>query len=147
MANYAKSLPRDVGGGQMQDFPAPVISQARYIAENGVASSVISLNPKSTQLEVGAFAGQGAVVRWVPVTETAAASGAKASVVASGLGANFDHFIPAGTVRKFVIPKETGGVGPQGLAGAQVGSVYGLYQRLARINAGTTASSIIVAEY
>lgn len=145
--NWGKNLPRDAGGGQMQDFPAPVLSQARFIDENGVASSVISLNPNSTNVEVGAFGGQGAVLRWVPATETAAAAGAKASVVASGLGANFDHFIPAGTIRRFVIPKETGGIGPGGLAGAQAGSVHGLYQRMARINAGATASSVIVAEY
>ena len=142
MANYAKNIPRDTGGAGMTDFPAPVISQTRYHNENAVASSVISLNPNTTQIEVGVFGGQGAVIRWVPITETAAAAGAKASVIASGLGANFDHFIPAGTYRQFVVPKET-----QGSYAGQVGSVNGLYQRVARINGGGTASSVLLSEF
>lgn len=147
MALYINRLPTDKANNVLQEFPAPVLSRARFIDENAVASSVISLHPNTTSLEVSAFGGQGAVIRWVPTTETAAAAGAKASVVSSGLGANFDHYIPTGTVRRFAVPQETGGVGPNGLAGSQLGSVYGLYQRVARINAGATASSVILAQY
>lgn len=142
MPNYAKPLARDTGGEPMQNTPAPYIANVTYQVENGVTSSVMSLNPNTTTLEVGAFGGQGAVIRWVPTTETAAAAGAKASVVASGLGANFDHYIPPSTFRRFIVPKET-----QGLPTGQVGSVNGLYQRVARINAGATASSVLVIEY
>ncbi len=144
MANYVNNLPRDKGGEPLQDFPSPTIAVEQFIADNAAASSVISLHPMASSLEVGVFGGQGAVIRWVPVTETAAAAGAKASVVSSGLGANFDHYIPAGTYRRFAIPKETQG---QGLGNLQVGSTFGLYQRVARINAGTTASSVIVIEH
>lgn len=143
---YINSIPRDRTNTELQEFPAPVRTLARNIDENAVASSVISLNPNTTSLEVSAFGGQGAVIRWVTTAETAAVA-PRASVVASGLGANFDHYIPAGVVRRFAVPKETGGVGPQGNVNNQIGSVYGLYQRVARINAGATASSVILAEY
>lgn len=143
MANYAKSLPRDTGGEPMQEYPAPFRAQATYQRENAVASSVISLNPNTTSLEIGAYGGQGIVIRWVPTTEDAATA-PRASVVASGLGANFDHFIPAATVRRFVVPKETGG--NRG-ANTQIGSVEGLYQRLAWINAGAGGSSILASEF
>lgn len=140
--NYAKPLAHDTGGNTMTNSPSPAITQARRIVENAVASSVMSLTPDTTILEVGAFGGQGAVIRWVPLTETAAAAGAKASVVASGLGANYDHYVPPSAVRTFVVPRET-----QGQAAGQTGSVHGLYQRVAIINAGATASSIVTAEF
>jgi len=141
MSNYAKSLARDTGGSPMQEYPSPYPALVTYQKENAVASSVISLNPNTTQLEVGAVGGQGVVIRWVPVTEDAATA-PRASVVASGLGANFHHFIPTGTYRRFVVPKET-----QGSYAGQVGSVNGLYQRVAMINAGATASSILATEF
>lgn len=140
--NYAKNLPRDIGGAPMQEYPAPATAVASWQKENAVVSSVININPNTTTIEVGAFGGQGAVIRWVPLTENASVAGYKASIVASGLGANFDHFIPASNVRKFVVPRET-----QGAMTGQTGSVHGLYQRLAWINAGATASSVIASEF
>jgi len=142
MANYAKGLPIDKNNTPMQEYPAPYPALATYQRENAVASSVISLTPNTTSIEVGAFGGQGIVIRWVPVTETASVA-PRASVVASGLGANFDHFIPQSQYRRFVVPKETMGQ----MAGGQVGSVNGLYQRVAWINAGATASSILASEF
>jgi hypothetical protein len=66
----------------------------------------------------------------------------RASVVASGAGANYDHFIPTGTVRRFVVPRETAG-----LTAGNVGSINGLYNRVAYINAGPTAASVLYMEY
>ena len=143
MANYARNLPRDMGGEAMQDFPAPTIALEQYTTENGVASSVISLHPNTTSLEISTSAGQGAVIRWIKTTETAAVS-PFASVIASGLGANYDHHIPAGVLRRFVVPKETQGIGTGNL---QIGSTFGLYQRVARINAGAGPSSILFVEH
>lgn len=128
----------------MQVYPAPIVAKAVYQKENGVASSVMSLHPNTSTVEIGAFGGQGAVIRWVPLTENAAGITVHASVIASGVAANFDHYIPPSTVRRFVVPKETGG--NRG-ANTQIGSVEGLYQRLAWINAGATASSLISIEY
>lgn len=142
MANYAKRYSKDTTGEARIDAPPPFLALDEYQVENAVVSSAISLNPNTTELEIGAFGGQGIVIRWVPLTETAAVA-PRASVVASGLGADFDHWVPSGQVRRFVVPKETIGQ----VAGGQIGSVNGLYQRLAWINAGTTASSILAVEY
>ena len=142
------SIPRDRANEALQEFPAPVRALASSMRENAVVSSALLMNPNATSLEIAAVANQGVAIRWVRATETPAPSSVfNASVIASGLGANFDHVIPAGTVRRFAIPKETGGVGPQGNVNNQLGSVYGLYQRVAIINAGTGASSVLIAEY
>ncbi len=142
MSNYAKKLPIDVAGNVMQRFPAPAIANEQYNTTNAVASSVISLHPMTSSLEVSTFGGQGVVIRWIPKTETDLVT-PFASVISSGLGANFDHHIPAGMYRQFVVPKETIGLSTPG----QVGSVNGLYQRVAVINAGITASSVLLAEF
>lgn len=145
MTKYITPIPFDKGGSPLQEFPSPVIAREQYNTDNAVASSVISLDPNTTSLEVGAIGGQGIVIRWVPVTETAAAAGAKASVVSSGLGANFDHYIAPGIhPRRFAVPKETQGIGTGNM---QIGSTFGLYQRVARINAGTGPSSVLLVEY
>ena|SRR3990167_3197636 len=143
MANYAKPIPLDKGNTPLQEFPAPYLALARVNTDNAVASSAISLNPNTTIIEVGAFGGQGAVIRWVALTETPSVA-PRASVVASGAGANFDHYVPPSAYRRFVVPKETQGLGT---APMQVGSTFGLYQRVARINAGITASSVLIAEF
>lgn len=143
MANYVKAIPRDVGGEPLQEFPAPVRAVASVMMrENAAASSVMILDKDASCVEVAAFGGQGIAIRWVAAAETPAVS-PRASVIASGLGANFDHLIPSGVVRRFAIPKETYGQ----VAGGNVGSVNGLYQRLAQINAGPTAASVLITQY
>lgn len=142
MSNYAKSLARDVNGNEIQGHPAPYPALASYERDNSVVSSVISLNPNTTIIEVGAYGGGGLAIRWVPLTETAAQT-PFASVIASGLTANFTHTIPVNTIRRFIIPKETQGQ----MAGGQIGSVNGLYQRLAFINVSTSGSSILASEF
>lgn len=141
MRNYAEAIPTDENGQSMTNWPAPVLSTTRYQKDNAVTSSVWSLNPQTSQIEVSTVGGQGAVIRWVPLTETAGVAPA-GSVIASGLTANFDHHIPANTYRQFVVPKET-----QGAPSGQVGSLAGLYQRVAVINAGAGPSSVLVTEY
>ena len=140
--NYAKAIPRDTGGAEMIGYPAPFKAVVRWNVETQVASSVISLNPTSTGIEISVTGGEGALIRWVARTETAAVA-PRASVVASGLGANFDHHIQPNQIRRFIIPKETQGQ----LLGGQVGSVNGLYQRLAWITAGSTTTSILATEF
>jgi hypothetical protein len=141
MSNYAKIVPRDQGGEALHSYPSPYTANARYTVVNAVASSVITMDGDTTQIEVSAFGGQGCVIRWVPKTElpTVAPYG---SVVSSGVGANYDHYVPPAQMRQFVVPKETAGT----YAG-QIASVNGLYQRVAIINAGTTASSVLVSEF
>lgn len=139
--SYAKRQAVDESQSTIQNAPTPFPAKVSWNIANGVTSSVISLNPNTTRLEVSAVGGQGVTIKWIPTTDTTSAS-----VVSSGLSqANFDNFIPAGTNRWFVVPKETSGtpINPN----VQTGSIYGLYQRVAWINAGITASSIIANEY
>jgi len=143
--NYTKPLARDNGGAAMQEYPAPVKAVTSvYYRDNLPSSSIITLSQDTSALEVGSFGGQGVVIRWIPTGETP--GNFFTSVISSGLAANFDHFVPAGVgigqVRRFVVPKETGGA-PTGA----MGSVNGLYQRIAISNAGITASSVLVTQY
>ncbi len=141
MTNYAKPLPRDNGGAAMQEYPAPIKAVTSvYYRDNLPSSSIITLDQNAAQVEVGAFGGQGAVIRWVPIGETP--GNFYTSVISSGLAANYDHWVPPSQYRKFVVPRETGGA-PTGA----IGSVNGLYQRVAVSNAGVTASSILIVQY
>lgn len=144
MTNYVNPLPFDKANNTLQEFPAPVRAiSSVMMRENAVASSALALDPNATHVEVNAIGGQGIAIRWVALTETPTIS-PRASVISSGLGANFDHLIPAGTYRRFAIPRETQGIGTGNM---QIGSTFGLYQRLAQINVGTTASSVLVVQY
>ncbi len=140
--NYTKLVPRDQGGGALLDYPSPVVAAARSVLTNANVSSMLNLHPDATQIEVGSFGSSGCVIRWVPKSEWSGTGVAPyGSVVASGVGANYDHFIPSSNYRNFVIPKDTAGL-PTG----QAGSVNGLYQRIAIINAGIS-SSVLVTQY
>lgn len=126
----------------MQEYPAPYLSTGRGMRENAVASSVIVLSQNTSAVEVGTFGGQGVVIRWIPATETPSVS-PYSSVIASGVAANYDHYVPPSTYRRFVVPREVMGLG----ASQAVGSMNGLYSRLAIVNAGTTASSVLTSEF
>lgn len=141
MANYAKNIPRDAGGQPMQSFPPNVVHVQTNMTTNQVASSMLNIHSDASMIEVAAFGGQGAVIRWIPASETAAVA-PYGSVVASGAAANFDHHVPTGWYRQFVLPKDT-----QGAYAGGIGSVNGLYQRVAISNAGTTATSILVTQF
>lgn len=139
--NYAKALARDSGNVPMQEYPAPVKAVSSvYYRDNLPVSSLIVLDQNASSLEVGSFGGQGVVIRWVPIGE--APGNFFTSVISSGVAANFDHYVPLNQYRRFIVPKETGG-SPTGA----MGSVNGLYQRVAVSNAGTTASSVLVVQY
>ena len=140
--NYAKLLPRDIGGAAMQQFATPLQAVAQIVSTNAVASSIWSLSQHTTIIEIGTQGAAGACIRWVAATENASVAGYHGSVIASMPGANFDHYIPPNTVRRFVIPKET-----QGVYAGGIGSINGLYQKVAWVNAGATAGSIIASEF
>lgn len=136
MINYTKSLPRDSGGQPMQQYPAPALSLARYGAENSTTSSVISFTHDTTAIEIAAVGGP-AVMRWVATSDT------QASVVSAVSGANFDHVIPTGQYRRFVVPIERQGIGMTSIVGAN--RLNGLYQRVAIKSMGI--ASVLTTEY
>lgn len=134
--NYSKGQP--LGDNNVPQFgsPAPVKAIARYFVENGSTSSVITLTENTTAVEVASSStGRAVLLRWVPTTDTAA----------SVTGANFDHVIPANSVRRFVVPIETTNYA-QGY-GSMVGTniANGLFRRVAVISAG--AGSVLTSEY
>lgn len=142
MNQYAKRQAVDANGAPMVNLPSPFTAVARNANTNQAASSVITLTDNTTMVEVAAQGTGGAVVRWVPATETAGVS-PFGSVIAAGAGLNFDHVVPTATVRRFVVPIENV-VTQYSVVGANVQN--GLYKRLAVISTGGT-SSVLVTEY
>lgn len=134
--NYASRIPLDESNNPMQEFATPFPAIATTVAVANI-SSVVTLNNNTTTIEVMASP-LSAAIKWIAV------GAAQTSVIASSLGtSNFDHIVPAGTVRRFVIPRET-----QGIAGpALANSVHGLYQRLAVVPINSAVSSILVTEF
>lgn len=129
-------LPRDKGGVEMQDYATNASVKAIYASENASASSVISVTPDTTALEIAAVGGP-AVVRFVRTSDT------QASVVSAASGANFSHVIPTATVRKFAIPIETLYQAPSSMVGAN--RLNGLYQRVAIKSIGV--ASVLLTEF
>ncbi|MBX4188445.1 MAG: hypothetical protein KW793_04950 [Candidatus Doudnabacteria bacterium] len=134
--SYPKRLPVDESRTPMQDYPPAVLAKATYASENSAASSVISVTHDTTILEVSAVGGP-AVMKWIATSNTGA------SVISAAGTANFDHTIPTGMFRKFVIPKESSNVPANSIVG--VNRREGLYQRVAIKAVGV--SSILVTEY
>lgn len=134
-----------VGNNQMpvsMNTPAPFKAVKQYLSENATASSVITLTDNTTAVEISAQIAPVAI-RWVYVSD---GTGPQTSVIAiAGSTANFDHVLPANTVRRFVIPIEVQySLNPNASAvGTRVEN--GLFARLAYKTAG--AASVAVIEY
>lgn len=121
--------------------PAPFKAIATYADENGAASSVITLTQNTTAIEIAAQSAP-ALMRWVGTADSEASVFGNASIM------NFDHVIPANTVRRFVVPIESGA---NTTFGATITSVqgqnreYGLFRRVAFASNGI--SSVYLTEY
>ena len=134
MRNYAPALPRGKDDEAMQEYPSPKLALARYTSENATASSVISVSHNTTALEIAAIGGS-AAMRWVTTGDT------QASVI-SAVGGNYDHVIPTGEVRRFVIPIESN---PQTGSVQGINRELGLYQRVALKSFGI--ASVMTSEF
>ena len=139
--NYAKALPRDANGADMQEYPAPFKALARYSSNNATVSSVITVTDNTTVVEITAN-GSPVAIRWVPASETAGVSPFASVITTAGATANFDHMVPKDTYRRFVIPQE--GVGVASVVGAGVQA--GTYRRVAIISA-SAVSSVLTSEF
>lgn len=139
--NYAAGTP--VGNNQMPLYnsPAPFKAVVQYLSENATASSVVTLTQNTTAVEVAAQSAPVAI-RWVYQAD--AATAASSVIAVAGATSNFDHIVPANTVRRFVVPIE---VSPnQGYSSMQgVNRLEGLFQRLAYKTQGI--ASVAVTEY
>src|SRR3990167_373085 len=123
--NYSKPIPHDREGEPQQGLPPHFPAIKTLASENNAASSVITLEPNTTTIEVGT-AGKAAAIRWLAV------GAAQSSVFSAAATANFDNFIPADAVRRFVVPQESQGVSSVVGLNAQAG----LYQRVAVVSVG-----------
>lgn len=137
--NYAAGHP--MGGNQYPiiNAPAPFKAIGQYVNENNTASSVVTLTDNTTGIEVATGAAP-AVIRWVPASDT------QASVVAvAGATANYDHYVPQNSFRRFVVPIElqNNSQGYASMVGQRV--AYGLYARVAAKSQGI--GSVLLTEY
>ena len=135
-SQYVTPLPVDASGYPMQDYPSPKKALSRYTSENATASSVISLTHDTTSIEIAAIGGT-ASMRWVTTGDTQASI-----VTVAGSTSNFDHVIATGTMRRFVVPREST-PNPQSVQG--VNRLNGLYQRVAYKTAGI--ASVMLGEF
>ncbi len=135
MARYANAIPNDVTGNPIQGAGMLIPAIVSTVSENATASSVITLNDNTTDLEVGAV-GASAFVKWISRTDTTA------SVISAAGTANYDVFVPSGTVRRLVIPRETIGAGAS-VVGANIQN--GLYNRVAYKTGGI--GSVLTTQY
>lgn len=128
--NYAKELALDKKANVYAGIPATVSNQS----QKGVptASSVISLNDKTTVIDVTCIGGQ---------SGNAAILGKWGS--ASVTGTNFDWIVGSGQTRTFVVPVSV--MGTTSVAGANVAN--GLYNSVAVITATAQSASVFTAEY
>jgi hexokinase len=133
--NPYPQIPVDKMGTPMQEFVIHASVKAAYGKEDASASSVITMTPDTTALEVAAL-GTAAVVRWVRVADT------QASVI-SGAGGNFAYVVPANDVRKFAVPIEVMYQAPSSMVGANIQN--GLYRRVAIKSVGV--GSVLVSEF
>ena len=133
--NYSNPLPRDNGSQPMQEFPAPIVAKVRYTSENATTSSVLTVGDNTVQLEIAAI-GQSAAMRWVTTGD-----GAASIVTIAGSTSNYDHVIPGGTYRRFVIPIES--FTQSSVVGANIQN--GLFRRVAVKSFGI--GSVMTIEY
>jgi len=136
--NYTPGVPIGNNGAPMTSQVAPIPAVNRYSSENASASSVISLTSITSAIEIAAVGGP-AVVRWIKTSDT------QASVVSAASGANFDHVIPTGTFRRFVVPIEVNPTTNNATGSLGTNPANGLYQRVAYKSIGT--ASVLATEY
>ena len=97
--NYAKGKPMGNNQIPFYDSPPAVKAIVSRISENATASSVITMTPNTTALEI-TTQGTVGLIRWVLTSDSEASVFGNASIM------NYDHAIPANTVRRFVVPIE-----------------------------------------
>jgi hypothetical protein len=140
--NYSAELPRGKDGNTKTAYP-PAKQAVKSWGAVPTVSSVISLTDDTTEMEIAAQGGAGIAIKWVSQNDTVA------SVIASGATANFDHIIPTGSVRRFVVPVDPNDTPAYtSVVGANV--QLGLINRVAWIQAGAAATascSVFGAEY
>ncbi len=135
--NPYPNLPHDKGNNVMQNVVPTASIKAIRVLEQGTISSVYSLTPDTTFIEIAALTVP-AAMRWV---RTGDGEGSVVTIVA---GANFEHIIPAGRFRQFAVPIEKMYQAPSSMVGANVQN--GLYTKVA-VKSLLAAGSVMLTEF
>ena len=143
--NYAKGKPMGNNQVPFYDSPPAIPAIARKVNDQSTTvSSILVLTDNTTAIEVVA-AGGTAFIKWLSQA-TVDGSVAGTSILSTG-AANYDHAIPAATVKRFIVPVSlsnnvTTGAASTSMVGANVENR--LFKHVAFI--GTTASIIGITE-
>ena len=140
MSNNAPALPRDKNGTPLQESPPAMKAKTQTASENATVSAILDIGHDTTAIDVTAV-DKTAFVRWIAAT--GAAAGVTSVIAIAGATSNYDVTIPAGTVRRLVVPIESPGTAHASVQG--VNRAEGLYSRLAYKSAGI--SSVLTTEY
>lgn len=138
MENYSRKLPKDKTDNVMQEFAVPFPAIITRVSENATTSSIMNVSSITTTIEVAAIT-TAAAIKWVLQSNTTATS----SVITIAGTANFDNVVPAGTVRRFVIPRATASLSMGSVSGINVQE--GLYNAVAVKSMGV--GSVLLTEY
>lgn len=138
MQNYAKQLPKDKNDNLLQEFAVPFPAIRTTAVDNASTSSVTAVSSITTSLEIAAI-GAPAAIKWTTQANLSATS----SVITAAGTANFDNVIPSGTVRRFVMPRNTAGLSMGSVSGINVQE--GLYNAVAAKSMGV--GSVLLTEY
>lgn len=122
----------------MQEFAVPFPAIITRVSENATTSSIMNVSSITTTIEVAAIT-TAAAIKWVLQSNTTATS----SVITIAGTANFDNVVPAGTVRRFVIPRATASLSMGSVSGINVQE--GLYNAVAVKSMGV--GSVLLTEY
>lgn len=136
MQNYGKIQAKDRTDEIYVGVALPFPALAALSVENNVTSSVTSLNPNTTVIEV-ATSGAAAAIKW---------AANQATSVVTAVGANgFDLIIPAGQVRQIVVPRNTQALssGYSSIVGLNIQE--GLYNAVAIKS--TQIGSVLLTQY
>lgn len=135
--NYAAGKPTGNNQIPFYDSPPPFKAISRFLRENGVVSSVVTLTHDTTAIEITTQTAP-ALIRWIATGDSEASVFGNASIM------TFDHMIPAATNTRFVVPIEIQYVGvPGSMVGANIGN--GLYRRVAYVT--QAIASVALAQY
>ena len=138
--DYARELPLDKNHYPAALVPAKISNQSQR--GTPLVSSVVTLSPNTTVLNVmvigGSTAAAGVLGKWV----TAAQVTSGASSVNS---TNYDFMVNAGQNLSFVVPVASNGTGLQSIQG--INPQLGLYPAVTFINATAQSASVFTAEY
>jgi hypothetical protein len=138
MENYARKLPKDKTDNVMQEFAVPFPAVRTTARDNATTSSVTAVSSITTVIEVAAIAAS-AAIKWVTQANLTATS----SVITAAGTADFDNIIPAGTVRRFVVPRASASLSMGSVSGINVQE--GLYNAVASKSTGI--GSVLLTEY